>query len=121
MVMTDSEILKSYNEAKSKTKQVGVLADLNGCSRKEMAAHLTALGAEVPERSRRGGGRTPPEGTPLSDLANTLAALRDQYPEARVTAKAGEITGITVISRLGLDGAEIWTEIQLESGARSRG
>ena len=121
MVMTDSEILRDYNEAKNKSKHVGVLADLNGCSRKEMAAYLTQLGAEVPERSRRGGSQPPPEGTPLSALADTLAALRDQYPAARVTAKAGEITGITVISRLGLDGTEIWTEIQLESGARSRG
>ena len=30
MVMTDSEILRDYNEAKNKSKHVGVLADLNG-------------------------------------------------------------------------------------------
>ena len=123
MLMTDGEILKSYNEAKRKTKQVGVLADLNGCSRKEMAAHRTTLGAEVPE-GRRGGRRTAPAGggTPAGSLAALLGDLCRRYPEARVRAGSGEINAVTVTTRYRLDGSEDWTEIRLDAVAsRSRG
>lgn len=56
MTMTDSEIRAEYNTAKSKRKQIGVLADLNGCSHDEMIAKLKELGCEIPpapERKKR--------------------------------------------------------------------
>ena len=48
MNMSESEILASYNQAKNPKKQIGVLADLNGCSRAAMRAKLQELGARVP-------------------------------------------------------------------------
>lgn len=51
--MTDSEIRAEYNTAKSKRKQIGVLADLNGCSHEDMIAKLKELGCEIPEESQK--------------------------------------------------------------------
>ena len=36
MQMTNSEIRRNYAEARNKSKQVGILADLNECSRDEI-------------------------------------------------------------------------------------
>ena len=36
MEMTNSEIIRSYNNAKNKQRQIGILADLNGCKRIEI-------------------------------------------------------------------------------------
>lgn len=40
MIMTKDEIQASYRDAKNKTTQIGILADLNCCSKKEMRAYL---------------------------------------------------------------------------------
>lgn len=47
MKMDDGEILLSYREAKNKLKQVGILADLNCVTKKEMAQWLSDHGQEV--------------------------------------------------------------------------
>ncbi len=44
--MTNAEILKSYNEAKNKTSQVGVLAELNCCSKKRIVDILVKEGID---------------------------------------------------------------------------
>lgn len=36
MVMSNEEIKREYNEAKDKKKQIGILAELNCCSKKEI-------------------------------------------------------------------------------------
>jgi hypothetical protein len=46
MEMTNAEILKSYNEAKNKTSQVGVLAELNCCSKKKIIEILVKGGID---------------------------------------------------------------------------
>ena len=48
MQMTDNEIVKSYKEAKEKKKQIGILADLNGCNRQEITAILRNNGVDLP-------------------------------------------------------------------------
>lgn len=45
-----AEIVRDYKEAKDPFKQVGILADLNQVSRKEMAQLLAAQGCEVDGR-----------------------------------------------------------------------
>ena len=47
MMMKDDEILLSYREARNHLKQVGILADLNCVSRKEMAQWLVDHGQDV--------------------------------------------------------------------------
>ena len=48
--MSEREILGSYDRADNKFSQVRVLADLNGCTAKEMAAYLRDQGRTVDKR-----------------------------------------------------------------------
>lgn len=48
--MKPSEILQSYENAQYKTKQIGVLAELNACSKDEITDILKEMGAELPKR-----------------------------------------------------------------------
>jgi DNA-binding CsgD family transcriptional regulator len=47
--MTDNEIVRSYNEAANKTKQIGVLADLTQRKVPDIVHLLEANGATLPE------------------------------------------------------------------------
>ena len=38
MYMTDSEIYRDYRQARHKSRQIGILTDLNGCSKEEIEA-----------------------------------------------------------------------------------
>lgn len=38
MCMTEAEIYRDYRQAKHKNRQIGILADLNGCSKEEIEA-----------------------------------------------------------------------------------
>lgn len=56
MQMTRDEIVRDYNAAMNKRKQIGILAELNCVSPGEICAELTAAGlqdVEVPNRGRR--------------------------------------------------------------------
>ena len=53
MQMTENEIVKSYKQATKKVQQIGILADLNLCSKKEIRAILESHGCEVPHYSNR--------------------------------------------------------------------
>lgn len=48
MNMTNEEIVRDYRAAKSKLKQVGILADLNGCDNKTIVNILIEEGESVP-------------------------------------------------------------------------
>lgn len=48
MNMTNEEIVRDYRAAKSKLKQVGILADLNGCDNKTIVNILLEEGESVP-------------------------------------------------------------------------
>lgn len=50
MEMKPSEILQSYENAQYKTKQIGVQAELNACSKDEITDILKEMGAELPKR-----------------------------------------------------------------------
>lgn len=47
MTMSDGEIITSFNQAKDKSAQVSVLADLNMTSRMQMRAYLEKLGVDL--------------------------------------------------------------------------
>ena len=38
MYMTEAEIYRDYRQARHKNRQIGILADLNGCSKEEIEA-----------------------------------------------------------------------------------
>ena len=46
MQMTDQEIIASYKGAKDKSKQIGILAELNDCGWTQIADTLKAGGIE---------------------------------------------------------------------------
>lgn len=50
MKMTEGEIIRDYAEAKDKTKQIGILADMNLVTKKEMASWLADRGQQVDKR-----------------------------------------------------------------------
>lgn len=63
MIMSAAEICAEYRQAKSPLKQIGILADENGCTRAEIVAILQDGGEELPGQYNRG--KTPepaPEG-----------------------------------------------------------
>lgn len=49
MQYTESEIVKKYNEAKYKYRQIGILADLNCVKREDIIEILEHNGVEIPE------------------------------------------------------------------------
>ena len=53
MQMTTSEIVKSYKQSKKKVQQIGILADLNLCSKKEIRDLLEQNGCDVPHYKNR--------------------------------------------------------------------
>ena len=54
--MTVDEIVTSYRQARNRQTQIGVLADLNVCTRKEIKDLLAEAGVlEAPLRTRSGG------------------------------------------------------------------
>ena len=50
MTMSNAEIASMYRQAKTPLKEIGILADLNSCAKKEIAEILIAEGCEVPTR-----------------------------------------------------------------------
>lgn len=48
MIMTTSEIVREYHDAKKPMNQIQILADQNGCTRKEIARILIEAGESVP-------------------------------------------------------------------------
>lgn len=51
--MTKEEILREYRQARYPMKQIGILADENQCSKREIVDFLLAAGAEVPPQFTR--------------------------------------------------------------------
>lgn len=50
MMMSNLEIASTYRQAKQPLKQIGILAELNGVSQKEIAEILREQGCELPVR-----------------------------------------------------------------------
>ena len=48
MTMTPEEICREYRQAKSPTKQIQILADLNGCKKDEIKRILVDCGEKLP-------------------------------------------------------------------------
>ena len=52
MQMTVEEIIRNYTQAKDKSKQIGILADLNGCNKEKIRAILISKGCQMPTKGR---------------------------------------------------------------------
>ena len=83
MHMDDSEILISYRQAKDQSHQISVLADLNACTRTEMAQWLADHGEHVDGRALRYAKKAEPEPKAVEQETPTV---EDWHPN-RVTEK----------------------------------
>lgn len=54
MTMDNAEIVIDYRRAKQKNRQIGVLAELNQCSREKIVQILTEAGEELPKYKKPG-------------------------------------------------------------------
>lgn len=61
MQMTEVEIVRSYQHALNRTKQISILADLNACSKAQIRDILEKNGEEVPHYGNRYTGKVKPE------------------------------------------------------------
>ena len=61
MQMTDNEIVRSYQHAANRTKQISILAELNACSKAQIREILERNGCEVPHYGNRYTGKVKEE------------------------------------------------------------
>lgn len=59
MVMTPSEIVREYRQARDRRRMLQVLADLCLCTREDIRELLTLCGEEPPPPQKKQGGRKP--------------------------------------------------------------
>ena len=69
MQMSDSEIVRSYREAKDKRSQVGVLAELNACSKDYIREILKRSGIDAPKPGRKSTTEPEPVRAALTEMA----------------------------------------------------
>lgn len=69
MQMSDSEIVRSYKEAKDKRSQVGVLAELNACSKDYIREILQRNGINAPKPGRKSTTEPEPVKAALTEMA----------------------------------------------------
>ena len=83
MYMSDAEIATGYRTAKNKTKQIGVLAELNAVSRRAMEEKLVELGL----MKKTGGGVSPSQPRPRRrrPLPSTRPGPGSSTPRAGTT------------------------------------
>ena len=90
MFMSDAEIATGYRTAKNKTKQIGVLAELNAVSHKAMEEKLVELGL----MEKTGGGEPlPAPTTEVAPFDETRA--RKLYAEGRDDLAISEMLGVS--------------------------
>lgn len=76
MNMTNEEIVRDYKQAAKPAEQIAILADLNGCTKKEIAQILIDAGMDVPGWYTKGKKKKPAEAAgdeprPYADATGT--------------------------------------------------
>ena len=84
MVMTNEEIVRDYLQARNKSKQIRILADLNQTTKAEIRQILASEGAEVVEANKR----------PLKPLNHKMKNDTAEKLEAPKTEIYGQIEAI---------------------------
>lgn len=79
MTMSIEEIIRSYTQSKDQRKQIGILADLNGCDKEKIRTILIHHGVKLP---------TP--GRPKKEIKEAQEKI-EKKREAAVTKKASDV------------------------------
>ena len=112
MQMTNSEILASYNTAADKKAQIGILADLNLCSKNKIIDILHDCKADVdlrwktPEKTRQK--KQKPDSSPLK--FTPVADLPDLKVLTTMTVNGKPIAGFSVTRFYAPDGTPVGAE-----------
>lgn len=86
--MTAEEIVRDYQQAKNKQKQIKILADLNCTSPSEIRSILAEAGVEGVTATKRMAHRTSPEQTSVYDRIETILTALPADASARVRGAA---------------------------------
>lgn len=111
MEMSDKEILRSYNDAASKSKQIKILADLNACSTQQIKDVLSRNGIKLrgiktePERVETHSIDEKMEEKKAEDLTQAIETAK-KIIQAFINTKNNELM------QLGTKEREILDEIQ---------
>lgn len=101
MEMSHGEIVLSYKRAQNRRMQVGILADLNQCSKKEIESILLAAGEEVPK------GRTKKAVKEKKESPETISKiLMSRIEELDTIIRNAEKEYKEIVTFLGLGGKE---------------
>lgn len=87
MIMTDGEIITSYNQAKNKKSQVTVLADLNAVSVMEMELHLETLGLLTRSSPKP---PAPLKSKPVMDELRAMELFKEGKSDLEISEMLGE-------------------------------
>lgn len=79
MTMSNEEIIRSYTQSKDQRKQIGILADLNGCDKEKIRTILIHHGVKLP---------TP--GRPKKEIKEAQEKM-EKKREAAVIKKASDV------------------------------
>lgn len=94
MQMSVAEIKRAYSQAKNKKKYVSILADLNGCSLKEILDIVHTKNEKEPENPKEEWIPTPKQKAlidRLEELDGMIGKLEKEYKEvARRLCEGGE-------------------------------
>ncbi len=77
MQMSVTEIKKNYNEAKNKKRQIGILADLNCCSKEEIEK-IVAVQNSIEQKLEKTYGSPVEKELSVNDVRNQLYARMDE-------------------------------------------
>lgn len=105
MTMTDEEICRDYRAAATPQKQIGILADLNQCSKERIKQILVAGGCELPGNMRpkpKKAAAAPsaePTSVPMSEVVGVQETLPLLVEGATLTLLVGE-AALKVIEEL---------------------
>lgn len=99
MMMTPEDICKEYRTAKSPLKQIGVLAELNTCSKKEIIKILTDNGEKLPGNvGPRKAAEATPGNVPELTAADVNYKEKPETPEGRKVP----LVNMDALRRLGI-------------------
>lgn len=96
MQMSVGEIKRSYDEAKYKQRQIGILAELNGCTKEEI---VKIIDAENRRKGKNGETSETPQEEPklsqikemlyarLDELEKDIKALEEEYRKVSIAAE----------------------------------
>lgn len=103
MQMTVEEIIRNYTEAKDKSKQIGIHADLNGCDKEKIRSILRTKGEPLPTKGRPKKTEVKKTTWPKPDPKIEDLVQKDEFESPMIpldtTIESGIVKEITFLNR----------------------